>query len=254
MSSARIAWPLCLLFGLTANACTVRSGPVNSCGADSSVIGCPGNSFGYSCPGASAPTQSDTPLSCGPGTQDPDGRTDYCCVSGSAAGSCVPDPAQTGCLNGSSGYTCVGGQPPSSTDTTLNCGAGVQGNNGDVLYCCIALTGSNTTCAADANVAGCTGGAYGYSCTGADSPDQANSSLSCSDPVSGPGSDSLYCCVGFNASGTSCMADPQVVGCTGSSFGFSCASSDTPPQANPSLTCSTPAAGPNGESLYCCTE
>jgi hypothetical protein len=43
-----------------------------------------------------------------------------------------------------------------------------------------------------------------------------------------------------------------VQGCAGDSFGFSCTGSDTPDEADSSLTCST-ATPASGALLYCCT-
>lgn len=102
----------------------------------------------------------------------------------------------------------------------------------------------------DGTVTGCTGLSTGYSCTGTDAPSVADSSLACSDGTPGTNGATNYCCL-QNAS-TVCMSDPTVAGCTGSSYGFSCASNATPATANPSLTCSTGTPGNNGLKLYCC--
>ena len=106
-------------------------------------------------------------------------------------------------------------------------------------------------CAQDSSVAGCASPSTGFSCGNGESPDQSDSSLVCSvGTVSGDGL-TLYCCIQFTS--TSCIADPSVVGCVGSSFGFSCTGTDTPDQADGTLTCSTGVADPStGDTLYCC--
>jgi hypothetical protein len=45
------------------------------------------------------------------------------------------------------------------------------------------------------------------------------------------------------------------VSCPGGGFGFSCSNAtESPNQAYPSLTCSTPTAGNAGSATYCCTD
>jgi hypothetical protein len=205
---------------------------------------CGGNFVGYSCDGESKPS-----LTCGAGTTEASGETAYCCGVQST-NDCVADTT-VGCTDGSTGYSCTGSALPNSSDPSLACGAGVTGPNGDALYCCIGI--SSSTCAADASVAGCSGGSYGFSCTSSDTPTQGNPALDCSTPVAGQNGSSLYCCIGFSGATGSCMADSSVVGCAGSSFGFSCTSTDTPDQTQTSLVCSTATAGPNNELLYCCS-
>jgi hypothetical protein len=90
----------------------------------------------------------------------------------------------------------------------------------------------------------------GISCPAGTSPDSPT--LVCSDPTPNPDGSDGYCCITW--SGT-CTEDPSVTGCQYPSYGFSCAGSDTPDQADPTLTCSTATPDPNtGDSLYCCVD
>jgi hypothetical protein len=122
----------------------------------------------------------------------------------------------------------------------------------------IALAACTTTvtppaapgCAPDSSVAGCSGNSFGYSCGNGDSPERTNSSLVCSDGVVASDGFTLFCCIQFTS--TSCAPDSSVSGCQGSSFGFSCTGSDTPDDADSSLTCSSPTQGGDGSLLYCC--
>jgi hypothetical protein len=112
---------------------------------------------------------------------------------------------------------------------------------------------TEASCAPDTTVS-CTGSATGFSCTGSDQPEDSDSSLTCSVPISGNAGSTLYCCVsGFAFSSSTCAPDSTVTGCEAGSYGFSCTGSDTPDQTDSSLTCSTPVDGNAGSSLYCCT-
>jgi hypothetical protein len=236
---------LCVLAWAFASGCTVNANDSNAtqCRIDSNVL-CTGNFVGYSCQGDRQPS-----LDCGAGTVEADGETGYCCGVG-ATSQCVVDDL-AGCGDGSTGYSCTNGVLPSATDPSLSCGAGVTGNDGDELYCCIAGTASS--CARDMTVAGCTGGSLGYSCTSIDTPTQSNPLLDCSTPTPGVDGSSLYCCIGFSSTAGSCAPDASVAGCAANSYGFSCTSTDTPDQTQPALVCSTATQGPNGELLYCCS-
>jgi len=103
-------------------------------------------------------------------------------------------------------------------------------------------------CAQDDSVS-CQGNATGYSCNGADSPDADDPSLACSDGLESGGV-TEYCCVIF--SDTSCQVDSTVQGCAWPSYGFSCTGTDSPDEADGSLTCSSPTSA-GGLLLYCCT-
>ncbi|HZU84655.1 MAG TPA: hypothetical protein VE987_17115, partial [Polyangiaceae bacterium] len=67
-------------------------------------------------------------------------------------------------------------------------------------------SGTNTTCSPDPTVAGCTGGSIGYSCTGADAPEQSNPSLVCSSGQLGNAGSTLYCCEGATVGGNDAAA------------------------------------------------
>jgi len=158
-----------------------------SCAANPSVTGCQGGSMGYSCTGGATPNAS---LNCGGGVPGPSGDTNYCC--GGAAGSCMQDATVSGCSGTSKGYSCTGALSPNATDSTLVCSVGTAGASGGTSYCC--LTNASTTCKQDSTVQGCSGNSYGFSCSGADTPAQANSSLTCSTGTAGNGGLTLYCC------------------------------------------------------------
>ncbi len=103
---------------------------------------------------------------------------------------CARD-SSVGCDPDSTGYSCDSGESPDQTDSSLVCSDGTPGGGGLTLYCCLQFTSSS--CAPDSSVGGCTGDSFGFSCTGTDTPDEADPSLQCSDatPVNGA---LLYCC------------------------------------------------------------
>jgi hypothetical protein len=110
-----------------------------------------------------------------------------------AAAGCSPDSSVDGCSGGASGFSCGDGRTPEETDSSLVCSDGTPASDGFILYCCIQFT--STTCAPDSSVDNrCDGSSIGFSCTGTDTPDQADSSLSCSDSRPGSGGELLYCC------------------------------------------------------------
>ncbi len=222
--------------GDTQYCCT--GGTQDSCGVDNTLSCQTGT--GYSCTGSANPMDADPSLTCSQDT----GAGTFCCTSG--GGGCQQDPSVAGCVDGSVGYSCDAGTTPDSS--SLSCSDPVASGSQDT-FCCIDFTSSS--CQADPSVTGCQGDAYGFSCTGSDTPDQSDSSLVCSYGEPGAGGDTIYCCVGFSS--TSCMEDPTVTGCEGGSFGFSCTGTDTPSDANAALVCSQPIQGANGDLLYCCT-
>ena len=111
-------------------------------------------------------------------------------------------------------------------------------------------TVKSDTCAPDGTVA-CAGGT-GYSCTGVDSPEDSDSSIVCSSGEAGNAGSTLYCCVDRFSATSSCGVDSTVVGCEPPSIGFSCTSTDTPADADPTLSCSAGVPGNAGSTLYCC--
>ena len=106
-------------------------------------------------------------------------------------------PGSSGCAQDSSvscdratGFSCDSSDRPEDTDSSLVCSEGTPAP-GAILYCCVSFTSSS--CAPDETVGGCTGDSFGFSCTGSDTPDEADSSLVCSPPTPGNGV-LLYCC------------------------------------------------------------
>jgi hypothetical protein len=169
---------------------------------------------------------------------------------------CQDDPGLA-CDVDALGISCPAGTSPDSS--TFVCSDPVANGNLD-SYCCIVWSGS--TCAEDPNVtSSCGDPAFGFSCTGTDSPDQTDPTLICSDPTTDPTTgDSLYCCTdGYTPPSSSggtipagCAADGSV-SCTGNAFGYSCAPGDNPEVEDPSLSCSIPETDPaTGNDVFCC--
>jgi hypothetical protein len=160
-----------------------------ACVADANVTGCTGGSKGYSCTGAQTPPQTNAALTCGPAVAGVNGVADYCCASGAGA-TCSLHDAVPGCTGNATGWSCTGADTPAQNDASFACSTGTPGGGG-TLYCCVALTSSS--CKGDASVAGCAAQSFGFSCTGADTPSQANASLQCGAGTPSAGA-TLYCC------------------------------------------------------------
>jgi hypothetical protein len=111
-------------------------------------------------------------------------------VAPSPATGCQPDSSVAGCDSPSNGFSCDTTDSPEQTDSSLVCSAGTP-SGGLILYCCIQFTSSS--CSADPTVQGCTGDSFGFSCTGTDTPDEADPSLNCSSATPAGGA-LLYCC------------------------------------------------------------
>src|SRR6185437_13252567 len=88
------------------------------------------------------------------------------------------------------GYSCAPGDNPENSDSSLVCSDGTD-VSGATLYCCVQFVSS--TCEPDDTVVGCAGDSFGFSCTGTDTPDEADPTLVCSQPTDG-GDALLYCC------------------------------------------------------------
>ncbi len=172
-----------LLMG--ASACTAAASPP-PCAESAVVTGCQGGASGYSCTGGAVPTPS---LNCGDGVAGPTGETYFCC--GGAAGTCMVDPTVT-CSGTSRPWSCTGAVSPSTMNVMYACSVGLPLANGVTAYCCLA--NASTTCSQDSTVQGCADNSFGFSCSGTDSPDQANTLLMCSTGVAGNGGTTLYCC------------------------------------------------------------
>jgi hypothetical protein len=211
------------------------------CAYDYTVQGCGYGSYGVSCTGGGNP-ESDPSVTCSTPVAS-GSELLYCCTNGSVVtGSC--SGANLGCFGGSAGLVCTGGAVP---DASQNCSSPEVGPSGDTYYCCGGTVG---TCGADASVTGCTGGAGGYSCNGSATPD--SSALWCSEGIAATGGFTWYCCVPTPSASTTCVADSAVSCPTQGSFGFACSGTDTPADADNTLTCSAGIAGNNGDTLYCC--
>jgi hypothetical protein len=232
--------------GSSTDYCCIAGFTSTTCTPDVSIQGCVGASFGFRCTGTASPSATDASLTCSTGTPDAAANTlDYCCQTTNA---CIADGSVTGCVAGSTGYSCTGTATP---DPALNCSTGAPGTtSGTTIYCCGATSGPGT-CASDASVTGCAGGSTGYSCTGVTRPD-ADGSLQCSSGVAGVNGSTDYCCFSAPTTTSTCTADPTVTGCTGGSFGFACSGTDTPADSNTNLVCGPGAAGNDGNTLYCC--
>ncbi len=122
-----------------------------------------------------------------------------------------------------------------------------------IAVAAVGCSTSSDTCAQDDTVSGCDSPSIGYSCTGNDTPDQDDSSLICSYGITGNAGSTLYCCLPTDVAFSSCTQDDSV-DCSdnaGPTFGFTCTGTDTPEDADPSLTCSD-ATPVNGALTYCC--
>lgn len=237
---------------------TPTAGDFPGCAADSSLT-CDGNAIGISCPSGTSP--DSTSYDCSVPTTNPDGTDGYCCITYDASSPCAPDPSVTGCVFPSYGFSCsTPGDTPDMYDCTLNCSV----DQGTGTFCCDdngACSGGGSSggtssggtggCVADSTLA-CDAGSDGVSCPPGGNPEADFPGYICSAPSPQPdGSDGYCCATGF--SGSTCSQDPTVDGCAYPSVGFSCAGTDSPDQADPSLNCSTGVADPTtGDTLYCC--
>lgn len=181
------------LLGLAACTTTVTATPQNGCSTDGSVS-CSSGATGYSCSGSSQPEDTDQNLVC----STDQGTGEFCCYADS---SCSYDGTVTGgCESGAYGYSCTGSAAPDQADTTLICSEPNSSNQ----YCCFtqafASGVTTTTCAQDQTVTGCTEDgagqeAFGFSCTGSDTPGDDFSNLNCSAGVPDTASGNTdYCC------------------------------------------------------------
>ncbi len=163
-----------------------------TCSADAAITGCVGGSSAYKCTGGITP---DPSLKCSTGVAGPAGDVYYCC--GGTGGTCSADSSVTGCTGGSSGFSCTGAGAPDATNLATLCSVGVAASDGSgtTLYCC--FTNVSTTCQRDPTVQGCqstlNGPAYGFSCSGTDSPSM-DTPLTCSAGTPGYNGVTLYCC------------------------------------------------------------
>jgi len=152
---------------------------------------------------------------------------------------CEADPV-VGCGANRAGYLCLGVDSPETLDASLSCPSIFTGGSA-----CCTLGPSASTCQADATVA-CMGGTSGYSCSGADTPAQANAVVC--EPGKARGNVTTYCC-GAYASAT-CTHSTTVTGCP--DYAFSCTGTAKPWDTDARLRCGQGNA--SGDSmLFCCS-
>jgi hypothetical protein len=104
---------------------------------------------------------------------------------------CSPDSTLQ-CAGGATGFSCTGGATPDTS--SLTCSTGTDMPDGTTGYCCIDFSGSSSTCSPDDSVSGCESPSYGFSCAGSDTPDETDSSLTCSSGVVASDGYTEFCC------------------------------------------------------------
>jgi hypothetical protein len=170
------------------------------CAPDGTVTGCAYPSYGFSCTsGAAPPDAADASITCS--TPTPASGADlYCCVdnysgstSSSGSGTGCSADGTLSCDPGTVGVDCTGGADAETEFPGYICSAPATQSDGSDGFCC-AEGFSGSTCSQDLSVSGCVDPSVGFSCTGTDTPDQADASLNCSAAVVDSNGDSLYCC------------------------------------------------------------
>ncbi|MGH7435489.1 MAG: hypothetical protein ACRENE_07425 [Polyangiaceae bacterium] len=112
-------------------------------------------------------------------------------VTGTEAPGCTPDSTVTGCT-GSAGFSCNTGATPDQADPSLVCSDGVPGGRGLTLFCCLQFQSSS--CGPDPTVQNCPGSSIGFSCTGSQTPEDTDPSLTCGPGALGNAGALVYCC------------------------------------------------------------
>jgi hypothetical protein len=242
--------------GVGSSSSVSSGGPVPVGCVTDPTLRCTGDSLGVSCPAGDVPQNPG--IICSDPSPQANGTDGYCCVPWKGT-ACSADQAVTGCTYPSYGISCTAGNTPDESDPALVCSTPVPDpTTGLDIFCCEDLgpgTGSSSgatgSCAADSSLA-CATGTDGVDCSGGANPEVEYPGYVCSTPSpQADGTDGYCCATGF--SGSTCTQDTTVQGCQFPSVGFSCAGTDAPDQADPSLTCSTGVADPTtGDTLYCC--
>ena len=166
---------------------------------------------------------------------------------------CVTSSDVPGCGGGSVGYACQGSDRPDSVDTNLVCSDGTPGavptgtTTPATLFCCAPYAQYFSECTVDTTIAGCVGSSMGFSCAGPESPDEADSSLTCSAGVPN-GSNTSYCCTSAVVP-TTCA--PNGDACAGPAIGYSCTGAGSPDTSGTALACAAGSAD-GGSTDYCC--
>jgi hypothetical protein len=238
-----------LIAGCTVTTHADDDAVVSRCDEDPG-ISCASPAVGYSCIGSARPADNDASLVCGDGVVSA-GETTYCCAT-RPVNACAPDASITSCGATATPYTCTGTATPVELDPALDCGPGVAAPGGALSYCCNVTMTATSACGVDATLTSCGDVSTGYRCTGGVTPTDEDDKLVCGQGVDGGDGTEAFCCFDFTS--TTCAADPNVVGCAGNSYGFSCTSTASPGQENSALLCSAPVAGVDGKSLYCCSQ
>jgi hypothetical protein len=171
------------------------------CAPDPSVTGCLFPSYGFSC---SVPGDTPDTFDCTLNCSVDNGSGTFCCVdngvcgagnggSSSGGSTCVADLSLS-CDPGTDGVDCPAGRNPEMDLPGYLCSNPSPQSDGTDGYCC--ATGfSGSTCMQNSSVPGCVYPTIGFSCTGSDTPDMADPSLTCSAPVTDPTTgDPMYCC------------------------------------------------------------
>jgi hypothetical protein len=177
--------------GTTGYCCIKSSAGGGSCAPDPGVTGCAFPSYSFSCAVAGdTPDTFDCTLTC----SEDQGTGTFCCdENGVCSGGCSDDDALS-CYPGTFGVDCTGGADPETSSPEYICSVSTPQSDGSRGYCCATGFGP-LNCTQDPSVTGCEGPALGFSCTGPDTPDLADSMLTCSAGVRDPSTGAmLYCC------------------------------------------------------------
>ena len=162
---------------------------------------------------------------------------------------CTMSTLVTGCAGGSQGYVCAGDRPDDG-DTNLVCSDGVPGAAGSTIYCCAPYGQYWSDCTVDTSIPGCVADSFGFTCSGPERPDDADSSIICNAGTPS-GSSTGYCCTSAVLSPT-CAPDATIETCGSLAIGYSCAGDDSPGNSAPSLACSMGQVGSDGTTPRCC--
>jgi hypothetical protein len=126
--------------GLTLYCCSPFGQYWSDCALDSSIAGCVGTWFGFSCSGPTSPDEADASLTCSAGI--PSGAdTLYCCNSEVLPPTCAGDTTVTGCAGAAIGYSCAGKATPDQSDPSLACTPATGGTPGESPFCCLPAPG-----------------------------------------------------------------------------------------------------------------
>ena len=169
-------------------------------------------------------------------------------TGGANAGTCTPGSATLTCNANSVPYSCTGSAQPSQLKPPVDCLVGFTPLNGVSAHCCI-VGPQQTTCGGDPSVS-CAAPRMGYSCTGADTPAQADQKLTCITGATSNGK-TAYCCATYAA--PQCKLAPYLAGCKNIEFRFYCDIPAKPQDSDADLVCDNGAFAINDQRSYCCS-